>query len=97
MLEPHGIWALPEKRVVNIGERKIRIQAYSDKPNPSEIRFTNKIRTFRETFGNDYHLVLIVPTRFVDRVKMRYPDVFDELYVGTDIPELLYRLQSMDD
>jgi hypothetical protein len=96
LLEPHGIWGLPENRVVNIGGRKIRVQAYSDKPDPSEVRFTNKIRSFRETFGNDYYLILIVPSRFVDRVKMQYPAIFDELYVGTDIPELLYKLQSID-
>lgn len=96
LLEPHGIWALPENRVVNIGGRKISIQAYSDKPDPSEVRFTKKMRSFRELFGNDYYLVLIVPSRFVDRVEMRYPGIFDELYVGTDIPELLYKLQSIE-
>jgi len=87
LLEPHGIWALPDNRVVNIGGREIRVQAYSDKPDPSEVRFTSKMRSFRELFGNDYYLVLIVPSRFVDRVEMRYPSIFDELYVGTDIPE----------
>lgn len=96
LLEPHGIWGLPENRVVNIGGRTIRVQAYSDKPDPSEVRFANKIRIFRETFGNDYYLVLIVPSRFVDRVELLYPDIFDELYMGTDIPELLYKLQPID-
>ena len=95
LLEPHGIWGLPENRVVNIGGRKISVQSYSDKPDPSEVRFTNKIRSFREFFGNDYYLVLIVPSRFVDRMEMRYPSIFDELYVGTDIPELLYKLQAI--
>ncbi len=83
-------------RARTIGGRKIRVQAYSDKPDPSEVRFTNKIRSFRETFGNDYYLVLIVPSRFVGRVEMHYSAIFDELYVGTDIPELLYKLQSLD-
>jgi len=96
LLEPHGIWGLPENRVVNIGGRRIRVQAYSDKPDPSEVQFTNKMRSFREIFGNDYYLVLIVPSRFVDRVEMLYPAIFDELYVGADIPELLYKLQSID-
>ena len=96
LLEPHGIWGLPENRVVNIGGQKISVQAYSDKPDPSEDRFTNKMRSFRELFGIDYYLVLIVPSRFVDHVEMRYPAIFDELYVGADIPELLYKLQSFD-
>ena len=73
-----------------------RAQAYSDKPDPSEDRFANKMRSFRELFGNDYYLVLIVPSRFIDRVEMRYPAIFDEMYVGADIPELLYKLQSID-
>ena len=96
LLEPHGIWGLPEERVLNIGGRNICVQAYSDKPDPSEIRFTSKMRSFRQLFGTDYYLVMIVPSRFVDRVEMRYPAIFDELYVGTDIPELLYKLQSIE-
>ena len=96
LLEPHGIWGLPEKRVVVIGGRKIIVPAYSDKPNPSEVRFTNKMRSFRALFRNDYYLVLIVPPRFIGHVELMYSDIYDELYLAADIPELLYKLQSIE-
>ena len=53
LLEPHGIWELPEKRVVNIGGQRFRVQAYGDKPDPSEVQFAltmNMVHNSSEDF-----------------------------------------------
>ena len=92
LLEPHGVWGSPEKRQVRFGNRVIKFQAYGTKPNVSEVQFTRKTRLFRETFGRDYYLILLVPSRVKERVERGYPRSFDEVYDGADIPELLFKL-----
>jgi len=69
------------------------IQAYGREKNSHEAQFAEKLRLFRETFGRDYHLILLVPARVKERVKLWYPESHDEIYEGTDIPELLYKLK----
>ena len=94
LLEPHGIWSYPQRRIANIGGRKMTFQAYGTEKDTSETRFTEKIRLFRETYGRDFHLILLVPARVKERVESLYPHSFDEIYVGTDIPKLLYELKQ---
>lgn len=94
LLEPHGVWGTLEKRQVRIGNRVIKFQAYGTKPNVSEVQFTRKTRLFKETFGRDYYLVLLVPSRVKERVERWYHNSFDEVYDGADIPELLFKLKE---
>ena len=94
LLEPHGVWGSPERRRVRIGTKVIKFQAYGTKPNESEVQFTDKTRLFRETFGRDYYLILLVPSRVKERVEKWYINSFDEVYDGADIPELLFKLKN---
>ena len=94
LLEPHGIWSYPKRRIANIGGRRMTFQAYGTEKDTSETRFTEKIRLFRETYGRDFYLILLVPARVKERIESLYPHSFDEIYVGTDIPKLLYELKQ---
>ena len=94
LLEPHGVWDYPRTRTVNIGGTRMRIPALDPEPSIDERRFVDKMRLFRERFGKDYHLVMIVPPQVKERVHWRYPEIFDELYETKDVPELLYKLKN---
>jgi hypothetical protein len=96
LLEPHGIWSIPQRRKISIGNRTITIQAYGRENNSHEYQFAKKLQLFRETFGRDYHLILLVPARVKERVKLWYPESHDEIIEGTDIPELLYKLKQSE-
>ena len=96
LLEPHGIWSTPQRRNIRIGDRTMTVQAYGREKNSHEAQFAEKLRLFRETFGRDYHLILLVPARVKERVKLWYPESHDEIYEGTDIPELLYKLKRSE-
>jgi hypothetical protein len=92
LLEPHGVWSYPQVRTFKIGGRVMKVQAYGADIDRTELLFTQKLRLFRETFGRDFYLILLVPARVIDRVKLLYRESYDEVYEGADIPELLYRL-----
>lgn len=92
LLEPHGIWGRPETREIRFGNRTYRIPAYGVRPDENEEKFTVKTSLFRETFGDDYYLILIVPARVKDRVERWYPGSYDEIIDGADIPRLLESL-----
>jgi hypothetical protein len=94
LLEPHGVWTHPLYRTVNVGGKKISCYALPPKLDESEIRFTEKMRMFREMYGQEFYLDLLVPDQVYDRVRADYPHSYDEIYVGTDIPKLLYDLKS---
>jgi hypothetical protein len=96
LLEPHGIWSTPQRRQISIGDRTMTVQAYGIEKNSHEAQFAEKLRLFRETFGRDYHLILLVPARVKERVKLWYPESHDEIYEGTDVPELLYKLKQSE-
>ncbi len=70
------------------------VEAYGQVKDPTEMKLVNKYRLFRETFGQDYHLILFVPSRFYDRVKSWYPEAYDDIYRGRDIPQVLYQINS---
>jgi hypothetical protein len=94
LLEPHGVWTHPLYRTVNVGGKKISCYALPPKLDEAEIRFTQKMRMFREMYGQEFYLDLLVPDQVYDRVRADYPHSYDEIYVGTDIPKLLYDLKS---
>jgi hypothetical protein len=56
--------------------------------------FVNKLRTFREVYKDMYYLILIVPPAVTQRIENSYPDTYDELCDGGDIPKLLYELKK---
>jgi len=60
-----------------------------------ELRFVEKMRLFRETFRKDYYVILLAPARVKGRVESWYPNSFDEIYEGRDIPELLFKLAKI--
>lgn len=93
LLEPHGIWTRPIFRHLKVGGKRISCRALPSKLDESEVYFTEKMRLFRKMYGRDYHVVLLVPLEVFDRVKADYPYSYDEVYVGTDIPKLLYELK----
>jgi len=93
LLEPHGIWSLPRPRKARIGGKTTTFHAYER--TPDELKFIEKMRLFRETFGKDYYVILLVPARVKGRVESWYPNSFDEIYEGRDIPELLFKLAKI--
>ena len=95
LLEPHGIWNYPTLRKARVGGKTMTFHAYER--TEDELKFTEKMRLFRETFGKDYHVILLVPARARDRVESWYPNSFDEIYEGRDIPELLFRLSQIQE
>jgi len=90
ILEPHGIWSHPKPRKTRIGGKTMTFHSYEK--TPDELKFTKKMRLFRETFDKDFHVILLVPARVKERVQSWYPNSFDEIYEGRDIPELLFKL-----
>ena len=95
LLEPHGIWSYPIPRKSRVGGKTITFHSYER--TEDELKFTEKMRLFRETFGKDYHVILLVPARVKDRVESWYPNSFDEVYEGRDIPILLFRLLQIQE
>jgi len=59
-----------------------------------EVKFVDKLLTFRKHYKEMYYLILIVPSSIKDRVERDYPDIYDEIVEGEDIPKLLYDLRK---
>ena len=93
LLEPHGVWTQPTYRNVNVEGKKISCYALPPKLDVSEIQWAEKMRMFREMYGKEFYVDFLVPDQVYQRVRNDYPYVYDEIYVGTDIPKLLYELQ----
>lgn len=93
ILEPHGYWTPKIKRIVRLGRRTFSIWTRPTQINWDESRFVSKLRKFRKTWGKMYYLILIVPSQFKERIEEDYPDMYDEIYEGRDIPKLLYNLK----
>jgi hypothetical protein len=94
LLKPHGVWTRKRRRSVVIGGKPMTCYAYPQHIEPSEIQFTEKLRIFREIYGRFYYVILLVPNQVYDRVKTEYPSSFDAVYMGTDIPQVLFRLKQ---
>lgn len=94
ILEPHGIWTRRKKRTVRIGRRRFPIWVRPSRIDPYELRFVNKLEKVRETWGEQYYIILIVPSEVKDRVEDDYPNLFDEICDGADVPRLLYNLRK---
>lgn len=94
ILEPHGFWTHRKKRLVKIGHRRFPIWVRPSRLDADELKFVNKLKKVRETWGGRYHIILIVPSEVKDRVENDYPDVFDEICDGEDVPKLLYNLKK---
>jgi len=93
LLEPHGIWTKPIKRKIKIGNRWMTFPA-PGRPDPDEIKFTDKLKLFRELFGGSFYLILFVPERYYQTVETRYPDSFDEIHYIGNIPSVLHDIQK---
>jgi hypothetical protein len=94
ILEPHGIWTPLQKRTVKLDKWSFPIWVTPAEIDPDESMFVNKLRAFREVYKDMYYLILIVPPAFRQRVEDSYPDIYDELYEGGDIPKLLFELKK---
>lgn len=94
ILEPHGIWTPQEKRIVSFGRETFPIWVTPTEIDVDELLFVNNLRVFRELYKDMYHLIVIVPSNVRERVERDYPDIYDELYEGRDIPKLLYDLKK---
>ena len=94
ILEPHGIWTGRVEKFYDIAGKKHSIWAYPPHTDPSEKKFVAKLRAFRATYKEMYYLILIVPTAVKERIAREYPDTFDELCDGRDLPKVLFDLKS---
>jgi len=93
ILEPHGFWTPRVKRYVRIGRRRFPIWVRPTRIDPDELRFVDKLKKFTDsTWGEIYHLILIVPSQVKDRVEEDYQNAFDEIWDGRDISKLLFDL-----
>ncbi len=96
ILEPHGIWTPREKRVITLGRRTFPVWVLPDKISLEELRFVNKMRIFRETYKSGYYLVLIVQSSVRERVERNYPNIYDEIIEGKDLPKMVFELKKMN-
>jgi hypothetical protein len=94
ILEPHGVWTPLQKRIVSLGTRSFPIWVKPTRIGDDELEFVNKLQVFREIYGGLYYLILIIPSAFKERVENDYPEIYDEVYDGLDIPKLLYDLKG---
>lgn len=94
ILEPHGIWTPLQKRMVPLGRQTFPIWVRPTEIEVDELLFVNKLRVFRKMYRDLYYLILIVPSPVKDRVESDYPDIYDEIYDGRDIPKLLCDLEK---
>lgn len=76
------------------GGKRLSCHALPARIDESELMFTEKMRMLREMYGQDFYVDLLVPNQVYKRVKDGYPYVYDEIYVGADIPKLLYELKN---
>lgn len=95
LLEPHGIWTQKTRRRVNLGRKSFTIYALPPKLDRFEIQFTEKLRMFREMYGKDYYVILLVPNQVLDRVQKNYHHSYDAVYMSADIPDVLYQLKKL--
>lgn len=95
ILEPHGIWTPRNKRIVSLGGHNFPIWVKPTEIDSDELQFVNKLRVFREFYGDLYYLIIIVPSTFKERVEKDYPEIYDEIYDGRDFPRLLYNLKGI--
>ncbi len=95
ILEPHGIWTPLKKRIVSLSGREFPIWVKPTEIDLDEQQFVNKLRVFRELYQDMYYLTLIVPSTFKERVENDYPEIYDEIVDGRDLPELLYDLKKV--
>ena len=63
------------------------VTAHSE-PDKNENMFIEKLALFREKFGNDFYLILLVPPQFYEYVKVQYSGrhAYDELRLVDDVP-----------
>ena len=94
ILEPHGFWTPLERRIVRLGRQRFSIRVRPTRIDPDELRFVSKLEKFRDTWGDLYHLILIVPSSFKDRIEEDHQEAFDEIWDGGDIPKLLFDLKE---
>ena len=93
ILEPHGIWTPLQKRIVSLGKQRFPIWVNPAEIDVDELLFANKLRIFKEVYHDLYYLILIVPSAVRERIERNYPDIYDEICDGRDIPKLLYDLK----
>ena len=94
ILEPHGIWTPKQKRKFQLGSKTSYFWAFPSEINIDEIKFVNKLRLFMKLYSKMYYLILIVPSNVKYRVEINYPDTFNQIYEGEDIPKMLFDLQK---
>lgn len=90
----NGIWTKKQKRTVRMGKQRFSIRAFPTRVDYDEIKFVNKLRVFRKEYKNMYYLILIVPSQVINRVERDYPDIYDDLCEGRDIPKMLYSIKN---
>jgi len=54
------------------------------------------MRIFRETYKKMYYLVLIVQSSVRERVERNYPDIYNEIIEGKDLPKMVFDLKKMN-
>ena len=95
IFEPHGIWTPLQKRMVSLsGHSSFSIWVTPTKFEAEELMFVNRFRDFRKIYKNMYYLMLIVPSSVKERVQRNYPDIYDEIFEGKEIPKMLYDLKK---
>lgn len=93
---PNGLTYRPDFLLpkYSIDGRKVVLEPHGvwDGRNGEEVAY--KYRVFRKAYGEDYYLILIVPSDYFHLVKERYFDSYDDLLEGNRTPDLLYSLKN---
>ena len=95
ILEPHGIWSRHQKRKFKLGRKTSSFLGdWPSEIDIDEVKFVNKLSLFRKLYSKMYYLILIVPSNVKYRVEINYPDIYNEIYEGEDIPKMLFDLHK---
>lgn len=94
ILEPHDVWTRKEEKLYTLGGRTYSVLASPSVIEPSEQKFVEKLRILRREWGEVYYTVLILAPQIIDRVRVDYPDIADEICEAKNLPRLLYSLRE---
>jgi hypothetical protein len=93
---PNGLTYRPDFLLpgFNIEGKKVVLEPHGvwEGRNGDEVAY--KYSIFRETYGNEYYLIIIVPSNDYQMVRDRYKGAYDDLIEGNRTPDLLYMLKT---
>ena len=93
---PNGLTYRPDFLLpaYNVEGKKVVLESHGiwEGRNGEEVAY--KYSIFRKTYGNEYYLIVIVPSNDYQMVRDRYKGAYDDLIEGNRTPDLLFMLKT---